>query len=142
MKREDRWESQKTLAERIAKITTQVLHQNEGVALHFINQDLPKSSNLSLEEMAEIFKSMKWDPKGNTDIGTNLRSKILQPLVYDKLESQTLERPLLIFIFTDGGPEPEPVPTLVNVIVECKQKLNAAGYPTESEFSCCTYSRC
>ncbi|KAH0847464.1 ankyrin repeat protein [Fonsecaea pedrosoi] len=134
MRREDRWDSQTNLVERIAKVTTRVLPEGEGVALRFINQDVPNSSNLSLEDVANILGPMKWSNSGNTDIGTNLRSKILQPLVYDKLDSvpRRLERPLLISILTDGGPEPEPEPTLKNAIVECSQRLDAANYPRES----------
>jgi len=134
MKRDDRWESQKNLVERIARITTRVLPQGEGVALRFINQEVSNSSNLRLDDIENTLKPMSWDPRGNTEIGTNLRSKILKPLVYDKLDSapKSLERPLLISILTDGGPEPEPEAMLRNAIVECSQKLNAAKYPRES----------
>lgn len=134
MKRENRWESQTNLVERIAKITTRVLPSGEGVALRFINQEVSSSSNLGLTDIKAILMPLKWDPKGNTEIGTNLRSKILKPLVYDKLDtaSETLERPILISILTDGGPEPEPEATLKDAILECGQKLDAAKYPRES----------
>jgi len=144
MKLEGRWESQKNLVARIAKITTRVLAQGEGVALCFINQGVPNSSNLRLGDIENILKPMEWDHNGNTNIGTNLKSKILKPLVYDKLDSvpKSLERPLLISILTDGGPEPELEATLKNVIVECSQKLNAAKYPRESEYSHSTCASC
>jgi len=144
MHREDRWESQKNLVERIARITTRVLPPKEGVALRFINQEVPNSSNLRLGDIENILKPMKWDPNGNTDIGTHLRSKILKPLVYDKLGSvpKSLERPLLISILTDGGPQPESKSMLKNVIVECSQMLNAAKYPRESEYSHSTCASC
>ncbi|OCL03442.1 hypothetical protein AOQ84DRAFT_400664 [Glonium stellatum] len=121
MKREDRWESQKNLV-------------SEGVALRFINQEVPESSNLRLGDIENTLKPMKWDPKDNTEIGANLRSKILKPLVYDKVDSvpKSLERPLLVSILTDGGPDPEPGAMLKNAIVECSQELNAAKYLQES----------
>lgn len=144
MRREDRWESQKILVERITKITTRVLPEGEGVALRFINREVPNSSNLRLGDIENIFKSMKWGPRGNTEIGTNLRSKILKPLVYDKLDSasKNLERPLLISILTDGAPAVEPEAMLKNAILECSQKLNDAQYPRESEYPYSTCASC
>jgi hypothetical protein len=134
MHRSDRWESQKNLVERIAKITTRILPEDYGVALQFINQDVPNSLKLRLNDIENILKSASWAPGGNTEIGTNLRSKILQPMVYDKLDSvpRSLDRPLLISILTDGGPEPESQNMLENVIVECSERLTAAKYPRES----------
>lgn len=132
MKCEGRWESQKNLIKRITKITTRILPEGEGVALRFINQDVPDSSNLNLEGIGKIIDPMSWKPGGNTEIGTYLRSKILEPLVYSKLESKKLERPILVSIITDGKPEPEDRSELVKSIVECGQKLQGAGYPRES----------
>ncbi|KAH8730014.1 hypothetical protein GQ44DRAFT_673679 [Phaeosphaeriaceae sp. PMI808] len=129
MKREGRWDAQAQLANRIARITTRILPQGEGVALRFINQESKGDATLSFEQIGEILKGATWD--GDTPIGTNLKSKILQPLVYDKLSSK-LERPLLISIITDGMPDPEPRSTLVDAIVECGDKLQGAGYPRES----------
>ena len=138
MRRENRWQSQKELVERIAKITTRVLPQSEGVALRFINQEVSNSSSLGLDDIGKIFEPpMNWDKEGNTEIGTYLRSKILKPLVYDKLDSvpKKFERPLLISIITDSQPKPEPRATLKNAIVECRRKLDDVNYPRESEYS-------
>jgi hypothetical protein len=131
MKREGRWDSQAQLVNRIARITTRILPKNEGVALRFINQGSSDDQTLSFEQIGTTLQGVTWG--GDTPIGTNLRSKILQPLVYDKLSSK-LERPLLISIITDGMPDPEPRSTLVDAIVECGDKLESAGYPRESTY--------
>ncbi|KAL7944572.1 hypothetical protein V8C42DRAFT_353465 [Trichoderma barbatum] len=107
MKREERWESQKELIQRIAQVTTLILPEGEGVTLRFINRDVDNSTNLALEGIENILQPMTWQPGGDTPIGTNLRSKILQPLVYSKIEDKALEKSLPIIILTDGMPEPE-----------------------------------
>jgi hypothetical protein len=127
---ENRWENQEKLALRIARTTTRILPDGEGVAFRFINRELDNSSNLSLEDIGKNINSIV--PAGDTNIGTTLRNRILEPLVYSKLVPRTLERPLLISIITDGGPDPEAKDTLANVIVECGNKLSGAGLPRDS----------
>ncbi|KAK6955757.1 hypothetical protein Daesc_003401 [Daldinia eschscholtzii] len=132
MKTDGRWDIQKDLVNRIAKITTRILPQGEGVALRFINQDIDDSSNLSLQGIGDIIEPMSWKRSGRTPIGTNLRSKILEPLVYSKIRDKSLKRPLLISVTTDGNPSLEPDSTFVEAISECGKKLEDAEYPRES----------
>ncbi|KAF5627446.1 transcription factor [Fusarium sp. NRRL 52700] len=129
MKREGRWANQKALIGRIAKITTKVLPDGEGVALRFINQDINNSSNLTFDQISNIIQPMSWQPNGDTDIGTNLKKKILEPLVYAKIANGTFDRPLLVSISTDGMPEPEDKQELVKAIEECGNRLEAATPP-------------
>ncbi|KAK7752770.1 hypothetical protein SLS62_005322 [Diatrype stigma] len=135
MKRDGRWDSQRKLVERITRITTRILPEGEGVALRFINQDVNTSLNLTLTEIGEILAPLSWKSGGNTQIGTNLRSKILEPLVYSKIETKSLERPLLVTIITDGIPSEEKNSEFVDAILECGSKLGGAGYPRDSTCS-------
>lgn len=105
--------------------------------MRYINQELPNSNSLKFEDLRDTIKPLTWG--GDTPIGTNLRSKILEPLVYNKLPND-LKRPLLVSIITDGMPEPEPRSTFVNTIVECGDKLEAAGLPRESRFQSISYT--
>lgn len=136
MKRDGRWESQKELVQRIAKIATMVLPPDEGVALRFINRNVENSDNLTLERLGNVMKDMDWRPGGDTPIGTNLRSKILQPLVYSKLDAGNLDRPLIVIIMTDGMPEREDKTELERVILECEKKIQDSGYPPQSTSNC------
>ncbi|KAH7322442.1 hypothetical protein B0I35DRAFT_425816 [Stachybotrys elegans] len=129
MKREDRWASQNMLINRIARVTTRILPESEGVYLRYINQDIPKLNSLKFEQLLDVVEPLRWG--GDTPIGTNLRSKVLEPLVYSKLPNN-LKRPLLVSIITDGLPEPEPKSTFVDAIVECGDRLEAANLPRES----------
>jgi hypothetical protein len=132
MRRDGRWDSQKKLIERITKISTRILPDGEGVALRFINREMDNTSNLTLEGIMKIMDPMPWAPGGNTEIGTYLKSRILEPEVYSKIQAKTFERPLLISIMTDGMPEPEKYSTLADNILECGKKLQEAGFPRES----------
>lgn len=77
-------------------------------------------------------ENMTWQNRGETTIGTNLRSKILEPLVYRKLQLKTFARPLLISVISDGDPTIENSGVFVEAIKECGIKLEQAGYPRDS----------
>ncbi len=130
---EKRWENQKALALRIARTTTRILPDGEGVALRFINQTTEESTSLDLEGIGQVLNSIR--PQGDTAIGTMLRARILEPLVYKPLAAGTLKRPLLVSILTDGGPMPEAKGMLASVIVECGNELVRKGRPRDCTFS-------
>jgi len=128
------------LVTRIARIATKIVPDDmAGVDLRFINNNF--ASNLSGTEVLQTMKRV-W-PDGATEIGTNLREKILKPLVYDIIDltvSTTspipFKRPLLVCIITDGHPYPEDRNALRDEIVTCKGKLEAKGYDPTSVMYC------
>jgi hypothetical protein len=134
MDSDGRWDAQIQLVKRITRITTRILPEGDGVALRFINQDVDNSDKLSFLEIGNIMENKAGKPQGGTPIGTYLKSKILEPLVYSKLQPQTLARPLLISVITDGMPSGEKEEAFVEAIKECGVKLEQAGYPRESEY--------
>lgn len=121
--------------QRIARIATAIVPKEYGVELRFINDKF--SSNLRAGEVDEAVARVKPEPQKLSDLGNGLRAKILKPLVYDILDHprKHLERPLLVCIITDGHPYPEHESIFKNNIVECRQRLVAAGYnPTAVMF--------
>ena len=138
--RGSRWDIQKKLVTRIARIATRIVPEDAaGVQLHFINA--PSPSTL-LKDATELEQAMdKVQPNYGTNIGTNLRSKILEP-VYNCILKATpsdpipLKRPILVCTITDGSPGPENTNTLENMIVECKKKLTEAGYDPTAVMFC------
>ncbi|KIY46463.1 hypothetical protein FISHEDRAFT_75620 [Fistulina hepatica ATCC 64428] len=131
----------KELVIRIASVATRIVPDDAaGVELHFINQDSPSPSLLTLDQ---IKTEMQHRDAQNmpTNIGTNLKAKILDPLVYNVISQASksvpipLKRPILVCIITDGCPNPEREDTLMEAMLECKQELVRAGYePTAVMF--------
>ncbi|GLA57827.1 hypothetical protein AtubIFM54640_005622 [Aspergillus tubingensis] len=129
MRREDRWDVQKELVKKLAHVTTQLLPAGKGVGLRFVNCEVDIFPNLAVDQVKKILDSAPLSPGGNAAIGRNLSSRVLGPLVYSKISSQRLDRPLLIIITIGGYPESRAESALVNAIIECGRKLELAGYP-------------
>jgi predicted secreted Zn-dependent protease len=73
--------------------------------------------------------SVSWKDHGDTEIGTYLRSRIHEPLVFSKIGSKELEKPLLISVNrTACQAKKKKTDTLTSAIVECDEKLQDAGY--------------
>ncbi|PLB43373.1 hypothetical protein P170DRAFT_481320 [Aspergillus steynii IBT 23096] len=120
------------LALRIASITTRLVPDDKGVELRFINKPTTgEMSKPSLEKVDEILT--KLTPHGWTEIGTKLKTNVLEEYVYKHLENNTLERPILVSIITDGNPNGQPgsnehTNTLKEAIQDCGKRLEVKGY--------------
>lgn len=139
MRHENRFENMTQLVARIARIATKIVPDDmAGVELRFINN--PFSEQVTAENIQDAMKRVP--AKGQTNIGTNLRSKILEPFVYSKISQPVVagkpfafRRPLLVCIITDGVPDPEGTNTLRDEIVFCKKELERYKYdPTAVKF--------
>lgn len=127
-----RKDHQNELVKRITSITTRIVPDNEGIEVRFINQ--PTEHRMSKPDAAtidNIMSELKYN--GWTEIGLNLKQKVLEPLVYRPLQDNTFKRPLLISVTTDGHPQgpsatKETYDTFKNAILECGQKLEKYGY--------------
>lgn len=89
------------MVRRIAKITG--LFETEGIKVRCLNskQDGEFNNIRTLEDVEKIMSEIKFSGL-YTKIGTSLWDKILKPLVFDKIDSNNLTRPLLVSIITDG----------------------------------------
>ncbi|GBE84699.1 hypothetical protein SCP_0606790 [Sparassis crispa] len=125
MDSDNRYENQRELVSRIARIATRIVPETYGVELRFINAD--SASNLSAAEIDAAMRRV--EPDGGTMLGTSLRSKILEPLVYGVIASgKKLDRPFLICTITDGDPSRGDRPSFKDAIVECRKMLVRNGY--------------
>ena len=133
--KEDRWANQRDLVRRITSICTQLVPDDLGVHLRFINKELSHDKNKKLSHdnlrMDRIESIMSETiANGATEIGLNLRKRILEPMVYGK----KMDRPIFVSITTDGvpgGPEGslEKGNTLRNEIIRCQEYLLQEGLP-------------
>lgn len=128
----ERNEHQREVVKRIASITTRLVPDETGVELRFINEPTtPEMSRPSLDTIDNIMRNLPLN--GWSEIGTNLKTKVLNEAVYEPLKNRTFKRPLLVSIITDGhpaGPEGtvEKVDTLEKAILECGETLKKHGY--------------
>jgi hypothetical protein len=124
-----RLESQKALVQRMAKIATKLVPDGTGVKLGFVNTDVERD-DLDEAGIQDVMNTIRLS-KG-TQIGTRLKDKVLQPLIYDKLDrDETLKRPYLVLIFTDGHPTLEADDTFRDNVVECMRRVSNAYYEPE-----------
>ncbi|EHK41813.1 hypothetical protein TRIATDRAFT_84408 [Trichoderma atroviride IMI 206040] len=129
MKASTRVDDQKDMVRRVTRISTFLVPPGHGTSLQFINHVRDIHDNkLSQREVKAIMNSVK--PTGHTKIGTNLKKKILQPLVYDVINNKgIIERPILVSCITGGCLSREPVDQFKETILECIRILKENGYP-------------
>jgi hypothetical protein len=125
------------LVERITKITTRLVPEDEGVDLVYINSD--GMQNARAPEIKKTMMETRSDYA--TPIGTELRKKILNPQVYEILkQNKEFSRPLLISIITDGEPNNEDdeeygsEKVFERVVSQCIDKLKANHRPEYCEY--------
>ncbi|KAJ0417681.1 hypothetical protein BJY00DRAFT_315629 [Aspergillus carlsbadensis] len=136
---EQRWRKQRELVKRITSITNRAVPNNRrhGAHLRMINANLYNADNLDSDAVTQIISSMYPNPNHSTPIGTNLKRKILDPLVYSVIKSgRKLERPYLILVLTDGCPWMEPEDAFRNAIVDCARFLDRNGYRKDAVRFC------
>ena len=137
---DSRAKAQAALVERIARISTRLVPDGVGVELRFINAIDGELSNLDTAGVQRRMEALNITAGSYTRVGIGLRDRILKPLVYDVIEGQgTLSRPILVCIVTDGSPqnprrsppgmEREEFDTTRDVMAECAERLEKAGYP-------------
>ncbi|PYH90171.1 hypothetical protein BO71DRAFT_444104 [Aspergillus ellipticus CBS 707.79] len=129
MKQNSHHDSQIAIVERIARITTRLIPDNMGVDLRFINNK-QTYDNLSEADINEKMKGITL--LGSTELGHNLKNKILEPLIYEAADRGTLERPFLVFIITDGAPSAEKRERknpFRDVVRKCRKEMLEREYP-------------
>jgi hypothetical protein len=127
-----RMEAMRSLVQRMSSIATRLVPDGSGAHLRFINSDY-QGNDLTADQ---IDSHMQFQPSGGTNIGTNLKNKVLDPLVFKKLDKDgKLDRPFLVLTITDGEPSPEPVDTFKKTIEECGRRLDQNDYPQECKWT-------
>ena len=135
MRLENRFQIQGDLVGRMAEIATKVVpDDHHHVGIHFINDSGEAQVVSSKQDLSDALENTTL--RRGSKLGTTLRSGILKPLVYDKIKTGKLARPLLICIITDGHPTDNPESTLKDKIAECKRRLKAYNYTPASVQFC------
>ncbi|KAL4785046.1 hypothetical protein BJX76DRAFT_347359 [Aspergillus varians] len=126
---DNRMDRAKALVKLMTEVATTLVGDNKGIHLRFINKDDSTANNL---RAPAVEQRMSFVPEGWTEIGTNLRNKILKPMVYDVIATGVLPRPVLVLTITDGVPSKENSGEFRKAIVESKKELKAKNYQKQA----------
>lgn len=94
-----RWDLAKLLIKVGAQIMT--MFDDDGISVRFLNS-FEKGDNLLTSNDVDKLFSKRIVPNGGTMIGTALRN-IYDEFIDVQLQTNTLEKPLLILVYTDGS---------------------------------------
>jgi hypothetical protein len=105
------------------------LFDDDGIELRFMNEDLPiqELSGIRNEQQIEQLLSRK-RYKGLTPFGTELRKKVVDPILISRLNSGQMQKPLLIICITDGQPAGENQNTLTETVQYAVQAAQRSPY--------------
>lgn len=108
-------------------VNAAMLFDEDGISIRFINWSPPVSSAQILDnvkseqDLERIISQVQFS--GTTEVGTELRKKVIDPLVRAKIRGPGLQKPVLIITITDGKPEGEPRHTLFETISNISGEL-------------------
>ncbi|KAK3680011.1 hypothetical protein LTR78_000388 [Recurvomyces mirabilis] len=118
------------IMQRVAFAAT--LFDEDGIDVRFMNDEqipLNMLSGLRTEQQIEQLLTNK-RYKGLTPFGTELRKKVIDPILIPKLRSQQLQKPLLVIAITDGQPAGENQNELIDTVRYALDNARRSSYGT------------
>ncbi|KAI5290414.1 hypothetical protein KEM52_000464, partial [Ascosphaera acerosa] len=102
------------------------LFDDDGIQVRFMNSEEVADGMRSAAQASQLVKAHRF--RGLTPLGTNLRSKVIEPLVLAKLGSGNLRKPILVMTITDGEPTGESRSTMGDVILSTVREAERSPY--------------
>ncbi|KAF1815607.1 hypothetical protein P152DRAFT_190474 [Eremomyces bilateralis CBS 781.70] len=115
------------ILERVSSAAT--LFDDDGVSVRFMNSVPPPQATdgiRSEQQVESLMQSVQF--KGLTPMGTELRNKVIEPLVIAKARSGQLRKPVLVIAVTDGQPAGEPQNAVFDAIKNAASELQRTQY--------------
>ncbi|KAJ8068248.1 hypothetical protein OCU04_003815 [Sclerotinia nivalis] len=79
------------------------LFDADGIEVRFINSDVQGNHIRSEPEVEQLVQRVSF--KGLTPLGAQLRNKVVEPLIMSKARANSLQKPVLVIVITDGQPD-------------------------------------
>ncbi|BGP27524.1 von Willebrand factor, type A domain containing protein [Rhodotorula toruloides] len=114
----------KLVVSRVATAST--LFDTDGMSVFFLNSPVVGQAITNEQQAQALVSSVQFS--GLTPLGTALKQNILQPLVVQPAFSNTLRKPVLVILITDGEPSSEPRTALSQSILGAKNALSQTRY--------------
>lgn len=98
----------------------------DGISVRFMNSVEVGDGIRSADDVNKLVSRVRF--QGLTPLGTNLRNKVLDPLVVGPARSGRLQKPILIITITDGQPAGEPRDAVAEVIRYSSEEVSRTPY--------------
>lgn len=106
-----------------------MLFDNDGISVRFMNSNPNSDVSNKISSDIKVDKLMRHISfKGLTPMGTELRNKVIDPLVVGKARSGQLRKPVLVVALTDGKPSGEANNALFETILYTNASLSGTPY--------------
>lgn len=117
-----RWEILKQVVKTIGFWSS--LMDADGVVVRFINSMVEGNGISKSSEIDGIFRTVR--PSGGTPLGEQLDAKIIRKIVVPVIQSQEIQRPVLVLNITDGTPSN--ASTVKQTILNCRNFCASTKY--------------
>ncbi|KFY67990.1 hypothetical protein V496_01321 [Pseudogymnoascus sp. VKM F-4515 (FW-2607)] len=102
------------------------LFDSDGIEIRFMNSELQGNNIHNEAEVEQLISRVQF--KGLTPMGTQLRNKVLEPLIVQKARSNQLRKPVLVITITDGQPAGESSTAVFDAIRYTSGELTRSPY--------------
>lgn len=130
MRFEENGERIKELQSILQRVTyAATLFDNDGISVRFMNSTPPAHLINGIRDDRQVetlMQSLQY--KGLTPMGTELRNKVINPLVVGKARLGELRKPVLVVVLTDGQPSGEPDSAIFDTIRYTNAQLQQSRY--------------
>lgn len=119
------------ILQRITDIALTLKVDDSGISIRFLNYaanfDHMSNANIVKQRVDEVFTTKR----SGSALGTKMQEKVVQPLIYDKINHGQFQKGLIAVLITDGQPT-DGKRTLLNTITASRRFLDSKGYPKGS----------
>lgn len=127
----ERIEDLKLIMQRAVKVAT--LFDDDGISIRFLNNwhsdpamdgfDMRRLDGIRNQQMVDHVVD-KIQYVGLTPLGTELRNKVIEPLILGPARNRQLQKPVLVITVTDGSPAGEDPNVIYDVIRYASNELS------------------
>lgn len=98
----------------------------DGISVRFMNSTEAGDGIRTAEDVDRLVSRVRFS--GLTPLGTNLRNKVLTPMVVEPARSKRLDKPVIVVTITDGQPAGEPHGEVASAIRYAVDEVSRTPY--------------
>ncbi|CAG8250889.1 unnamed protein product [Penicillium salamii] len=98
----------------------------DGISVRFMNSSERGDGIRDAEDVNQLVSRVRFS--GLTPLGTNLKTKVVEPMVVEPARANRLEKPVLVITITDGQPAGEPHGAVGDVIRYAVEETSRTRY--------------